>query len=228
MGDPSPFELTVAAYDATADVYAQWIGTEISAAIEAPLDRAVLAAFAEQASAATDPALRAPVADIGCGTGRAAAFLHRHGLRVIGIEPSAGMLAVARSAHPQLDLRAGALDDLPLRDGELAGAVCWYSIIHTAPDELPAGFAELARTVAPGGQLLLAFQAGSGEVVHRTSVQGRAVSLTNFRHDPDAVAAALAEAGFHVHTRTVRDASGDHESTPQAFVMAERVRVAAP
>lgn len=223
MGNPSPFELTVAAYDATADVYAQWIGTEISAAIEAPLDRAVLAAFAEQASAATDPALRGPVADIGCGTGRAAAFLHRHGLRVIGIEPSAGMLAVARVAHPHLDLREGALADLPLRDGEVAAAVCWYSIIHTGPDQLAAGFAEVARVVAHGGQLLLAFQAGRGEAVHRTSVQGRAVTLTNYRHGPDEVAGALAGAGFHVHTRAIREATGGHESTPQAFLVAERM-----
>lgn len=219
MSEPSPFDLTVASYDATADVYATWVGTEISAAIEAPLDRALLAAFAEMITAAAGP-----VADIGCGTGRAAAFLHRHGLRVIGVEPSPGMLAVARTAHPHLDLREGALSDLPLRDGEMAGAVCWYSIIHTAPDQLAAGFAEVARTVAHGGELLLAFQAGRGEVVHRTSVQDRAVSLTNFRHDPDAVADSLTRSGFHVHTRAIRDATGDHESTPQAFLIAGRLR----
>jgi SAM-dependent methyltransferase len=210
--------MTVAAYDATADVHAQWIGTEISPTIEAPLDRAVLAAFAEQLASAAP----GPVADVGCGTGRAAAFLDRCGLHVIGIDPSPGMLAVAKAAHPHLDLRVGTLDHLPLRDAELAGAVCWYSIIHTPADQLSAAFDELARAIALGGQLLLAFQSGHGEVVHRTSVRGTAVSLTNHRHDPDAVAASLARAGFHVHTRAVRDAVGDHESTPHAFLGARR------
>jgi ubiquinone/menaquinone biosynthesis C-methylase UbiE len=219
VAEPSPFDLTVAAYDATADVYAQWIGTEISSAIEAPLDRAMLEAFAEQIASAAP----GQIADIGCGTGRATAYLDRRGLRVVGIDPSAGMLAVARTAHPRLDFRLGALAELPLRDAEVVGAVCWYSIIHTAADDLPPALGELARVIAPGGQLLLAFQSGGGEAVQRTSVQGRTVSLTNHRHDPDVVAECLGGAGFHVHTRAVRDAVGAHESTPQAFLMAERL-----
>ena len=57
------------------------------------------------------------------------------------------------------------------RTGVLAGAVCWYSIIHTPPDQLAEAFGELARVLIPGGYLLLGFQA-EGEPVHRADAQG--------------------------------------------------------
>ena len=57
------------------------------------------------------------------------------------------------------------MDALDLADGELAGIVSWYSVIHTAPEDLPAYFAEFSRTLAPGGHLLVAFfESGSGPV----------------------------------------------------------------
>jgi hypothetical protein len=79
---------------------------------------------------------------------------------------------------------------------------------------------ELARVLAPGAPLLVAFQAGGGEAVHRTEVLGRAVSLTSHRHDPSDVVRRLDAAGFVVDAPVVRAAVGDHESTQQAFVTA--------
>ena len=216
--EPPQFELTRAAYDATADVYSARIGTEISATIEGAVDRALLAAFVELVG----PSASGLIADIGCGPGRVAAFLAARGLRVIGVDPSRGMLAVATAAHPHLRFEEGALDHIPVADGSLAGAVCWYSIIHTPPEHLPAACQELARALSSDGRLLLAFQAGHGEAVHRTSVAGRPVSLTSYHHDPHHVAGHLERAGFHVTTRAVRDAAGAHETTPQAFLLAER------
>lgn len=37
------------------------------------------------------------------------------------------------------------MDALNLADGELAGIVSWYSVIHTPPPEQPAYFAEFRR-----------------------------------------------------------------------------------
>ena len=205
------------AYNGTADLYVQRIGTEITSSIEADLDRALLEAFAERVVERTD----GPVADIGCGPGRAAAFLAERGIDVAGFDVSTAMLDLARAAHPGLRFEEGSLTRLPLADGSLAGAVCWYSIIHTPPDRLDEVAVELARVLAPGAPLLVAFQAGHGEAVHRTEVQGRPVSLTSHRHDPLHVARCLGEAGFDVEPPVVRDAGADHESTPQAFVTAQ-------
>jgi SAM-dependent methyltransferase len=217
VAEPDHLRDTIAAYDATADLYAEFIGTEITAAIEGPVDRALLDAFVELVA----PSGRL-IADVGCGTGRVTAFLAARGLAVVGVEPSPGMLSIAATAHPGLRFEPGAIGDIPVADESLAGAVCWYSIIHTPPGHLPTAFDELARVIELGGQLLIAFQAGGGESVHRESLQGRSVSLTNYRHDPVAVSEQLTAAGFHVHSTTVRDADAAHESTPQAFLMARR------
>lgn len=205
-----------AAYDATAAMYAELVGTEISPATEAPIDRGLLATFVDLV--AGSPTNR--VADVGCGPGRVAAFLAAHGVEVVGVDMSHGMLALARNAHPGIHLQQALLTALPILDRHLAGAVCWYSIIHTPPELLADVGAELSRVLAPDGHLLVAFQAGNGEPVHRAEICGTEVSLTSYRHSPDAVALCLTEAGLHVHARATREPEFAHESTPQAFILA--------
>lgn len=219
MAEPEHVRTTRAAYDATADLYAQRIGTELTAAVEGPLDRALLQAFVEIVSA-RKPEL---VGDLGCGTGRVAALLAANGLDVVGIDLSPAMLAIARQAHPRLRFEEGMLSALPLPTGSLSAAVCWYSIIHTPPDGLDDVVRELARVLAIGAPLLVAFQAGDDERVDRSSVLGRPVSLTNHRHSPDEVARRLSAGGLEVTARLVRSAQAAHEATPQAFLLAERV-----
>ena len=160
------------------------------------------------------------VADVGCGPGRVAAFLVRHHLEVVGLDPSPAMLAAARIAHPDIQFEEGQLDDLPIPEASLAGVVCWYSIIYTPPKYLGDALAELARVLKPGGYLLLAFQAGSGEPVFRTDAHGTALSLTSFRHSLSDVTGRLEDAGLAVRATALREPEFDHEMTPQAFVIA--------
>lgn len=216
MTEPHYVSMTRAAYDDTADIYAQLIGTEISPAVDGVLDRAILGSFVKSIAGA-DGQL---VADVGCGPGRVAAFLAANGLNVIGFDISDAMLTIAGAAHPGIRFELGMLTDLPLLDGALAGAVCWYSIIHTPSDRLDVVVDELARVLAPGGRLLVAFQAGNGEPVHRADIHGRSVSLTSYRHHPDHVAGCLSVAGFAVEPPVIREAEFSHESTPQAFILA--------
>ena len=206
-----------AVYDATAEDYAQSVGTELSADFEGPIDRALLAAFVEHVGL---PA--GPIADIGCGPGRAAAFLAARGLDVVGVDISAAMLTVAREAHPDIRFEEGRLTDLPFGDATVGGAVCWYSIIHTPPAQLDEAFVEIARVLTRDAHLLVAFQAGDGECVHRADAYGTGRALTSYRHAPDHVARSLIAAGLLVHARAVREPELDHESTPQAFIFARR------
>ena len=203
-------------YEASADRYVQFVGTEISGATETPVDQALLRAFVDLVKAGTSKR----VADVGCGPGRVAAFVQTHHLEVVGLDPSPAMLAAARIAHPDIQFEEGQLDDLPVPNASLAGVVCWYSIIHTPPEYLGAAFAEVGRVLRPEGYLLLAFQAGSGEPVLRTDTYGAALSLTNFRHSLGDVTGRLEDAGLSVRATVVREPEFEHETTPQAFVIA--------
>jgi SAM-dependent methyltransferase len=200
-------------YDAVAEDYADLLRDALAAA---PVDRAVLGLFAELVLAAGG----GPVADIGCGPGRIAAHLAVLGLDVAGIDLSPGMIAVARRDHPGLRFEVGSLAGLDLGDATLAGALAWYSLIHTPTDRLPHVLAELARVLRPGGQLLLAFQAGD-EPVHLHRAYGHDVRLVNHRRAPALVEELLAAAGLTVHTRLLREPEGQ-EKSPQAYLLARR------
>ena len=97
-----------------------------------------------------------PVLDLGAGTGQfAAAIAGWLGVRVVAVEPSAGMRAQAASAHPHPDvaLLGGRAERLPLRDACCAWA--WVSTVVHHLDDLPAAARELRRVLRPGGPVLL-------------------------------------------------------------------------
>lgn len=205
---------TRAAYDVVADDYAALLpGLDA----ETPLDVAMLDDFARRCGDAP----RGLVADVGCGTGRVTAHLAAAGLGVVGVDLSVGMVAAARRSQPEVRFAVAALEALPFAEASLGGLLAWYSLIHTPPSQLGSVAAELARVTAPGGWLLTAFQAGSGERVDRSSAYGHPVELTNFRHDPADVVAALEVNGFCVEVRLHRSPEG-RETQPQAMVLARR------
>lgn len=130
------------------------------------------------------------------------------------------MLAIARRENPGLRFEQGAMQRLDLPDGSLDGVVSYYSTIHTPEDELPALYAEFRRVLAPGGHLLLAFQAGD-EPRRYESAFGHRVALDFRRMRPERVAALLEAAGFTVVQHSVRAADTAHgETTPHAFLIA--------
>ena len=213
MADPSWLHETRRSYDAVAADYADLLRDELATK---PLDRAMLAAFAEEVRARGG----GPVADLGCGPGRVTAHLAALGLDVHGVDLSAAMVDVARRTYPGLRFDEGSMTDLDLDDGALAGIVAWYSVIHTPTNRLPEVFTEFARVLRPGGELLLAFQVGS-EQVRLEQAYGHPVSLVVHRRSPDEVAGLLRDAALDVHARLVREPEGS-EKCPQAYLLARR------
>jgi SAM-dependent methyltransferase len=181
---------------------------------ENPYDRAALDLFAELVS-------DGPLGDLGCGTGRITTYLASLGLDVFGVDLSAGMIEVARQEYPGLRFEVGSLFDLDLKDGELAGALAWYSLVHTPPEDLPAAFTELHRVLRTGGYLLHAFTAGSGRY-HLDTAYGHDVDLDVYWYDPSDVSALLAEAGF-AEVATLTRAAYDYEKQPQAYLVVRKV-----
>ncbi|MEU6810977.1 class I SAM-dependent methyltransferase [Streptomyces sp. NPDC046831] len=209
-------------YDTVAEDYDDHFGDHLA---RRPLDRALLTGFADLVAHGSPDG---PVADLGCGPGRITAFLAGLGLPVFGVDLSQRMVELARRLHPGIRFEQGAMPVLDVPDGALAGAVAWYSVIHTPLDRVPGLFAELFRVLAPGGHLLVAFQAGDASL-HLDDAFGHPVSLDFHRRRPDQMAELLEAAGFELLSRTVRErdpALG--ESTPQAFLTARRPPAAPP
>ncbi|MBA2807729.1 class I SAM-dependent methyltransferase [Streptomyces sp. KM273126] len=185
---------TADAYDAVAMVYAELPRNDLN---DLPLDRAVLAAFAETVRAAGS----GPVAELGCGPGPVTAHLRDLGLDVFGVDLSPVMIDLAREAYPDLRFEVGSMDALDLDDGRLQGIVSWYSVIHIPPQDVPPYFAEFRRVLAPDGTLLLAFFESEGGP---TTAFDHKVT-TAYRWSIDDLAGLAGEAGFIEVGRMLRE-----------------------
>jgi SAM-dependent methyltransferase len=213
MTDSDFLTTTRTFYDAIAEDYADLFRDELAGR---PLERALLGVFAELVDG------DGPVADLGCGPGRTTARLASLGLSVFGLDLSESMLAIARRENPGLRFEQGSMLELDLADGALAGALSFYSSIHTPVDRLPDLFAEFHRVLAAGAPLLVAFQAGD-EHRHHDRPFGHPVSLTFQRRRPELMADLLTAAGFTLVSRTVREPDPAlDETSPQAFLIARK------
>ncbi|MDB1086765.1 class I SAM-dependent methyltransferase [Streptomyces sp. ACA25] len=185
---------TADAYDAVAVRYAAFARHALDAL---PLDRAVLAAFAETVRAVGP----GPVAELGCGPGCVTAHLRDLGLDVFGVDLSPAMIDLAREAYPDLRFEVGSMDALDLADGRLQGIVSWYSVIHTPPQDVPPYLDEFRRVLAPDGTLLLAFFESDGEPP--TAFDHKVA--TAYRWPIDELAGLAGAAGFTEAGRMLRE-----------------------
>jgi SAM-dependent methyltransferase len=96
------------------------------------------------------------VADLGCGTGWAAAALAPHVTRVIGVDQSQAMLHAASRRTSDLanvDLRKGELEALPMEDGSCDGALLLLVLAYVL--EPARVVREMARILRPGGRAVV-------------------------------------------------------------------------
>jgi SAM-dependent methyltransferase len=170
------------AYDTWAGIYAEQFRDTLR---DRPLERALLAAFAELVRAGGG----GPVADLGCGPGHITAHLSGLGLTAFGVDASPAMIALAREAYPELRFELGSMAALEIADGALGGVLSRSSIIHTPPQDVPAILAEFRRVLAPGGHLLISLYASEGPA-HPTQVFDHTVTAA-YRWWPDHLADLL-------------------------------------
>jgi ubiquinone/menaquinone biosynthesis C-methylase UbiE len=217
VSEPAHLSATRAGYDAMAEQYAELFRTALD---DAPLDRALLSAFAEMVRRDhLDPQLL----EVGSGPGHVAGYLHQLGMAVGGIDLSHAMVALARREHPEVSFEVGEMGALDVADASLAGVVAWYSVIHVPASGRRAVIGEFHRVLRPGGYALLAFQVG-GDTLHLDEAFGREVSLDFHRLQPNAVVALLDDAGFDLIARLVRapDLSSAAAKIPQGFLIARK------
>lgn len=158
--------------------------------------------------------MQGPALDAGSGPGHWTAFRRELGVEVTGLDLVPEFVARATTRFPHVKFCVGDLNSLPVGGGSLAGILSWYSVIHTAPEAMPAVLEEFSRVLRPGGTLLLGFFEGAQIASFDHAVH------TAWFWPMSAMSEQLEHTGFEIvetHTRT------EEGSRPHGAILARRV-----
>lgn len=180
------------AYDLRADEYIAALGSMDAVH---PVDRAIVDAWAE--------GITGPVLDAGCGPGQWTAHLAGQGLDVRGVDLAPRFVEHARDAHPGIRFDVGSIDQLEAADGAFGGILSWFSTIHHEPEAISAPLHEFARTIRPGGGLLVGFFVGPAIEPFDHAV------VRAYRWPASELARRVDAAGFDVIETHTRETSGE-------------------
>lgn len=139
------------------------------------------------------------VLDAGCGTGRDCRLLEDEGLRVIGIDLSAGMLAAARRRTKATLLRSD-VRAVPFGHGVFGGVWACAVLLHLDSADFLRALREFSRVLTEYGSLFLSVREGSGDELR---VERGGTSRWHRRYRATEVAALLFDAGFSVEECSV-------------------------
>lgn len=201
---------TASIYDAVSGEYARLLP---DFSYEASKDLAVLNSFIGSIRESNFPVL-----DAGCGAGRLTPLLREAGLKSVGCDLSEGMIKEARNLYLETVFDLADLQDLPYKSQTFSALISWYSVIHLPKTKVQQTLSEFGRVLVPGGQILLAFQAGEGEQTIENAY-GSSLPMKAYLYEPASIASYLDKLGFTSVTIDRRDARPG-EPYAQGFVRA--------
>jgi SAM-dependent methyltransferase len=139
--------------------------------------------------------------DAACGTGRISRRLAERGHRVLGFDLSPGMLEVAVANVPGATFGLAPMTAMPVAGASADSVVCTLALSHL--EDLGSFFAEAARVLKPGGDLIIGDTRGHfiGSPLYPLTGQladGTTGYLRNWRHSTGAYVRAGLRHGFTV------------------------------
>jgi SAM-dependent methyltransferase len=96
---------------------------------------------------------RSLVIDAGCGEGQQTQRLADLGFEVLGVDPVARHVELARENAPDAQIELGSVESLPVADATVD--LVWFRDVLEIVPGLDAVFGEIARVLRPGGHVLV-------------------------------------------------------------------------
>lgn len=138
---------------------------------------------------------KTPVWDIGCGPGQTSKYLKDLGIEISGLDLSEKILEQARINHPEIYFRKGNILDLDFKNGSLAGAVAFYSIVHFTEEQVETACREVFRVLRPGGIFLLTYHIGE-DTIHLEEFLGKKTGIDFMFFTTDFISGCLNKCEF--------------------------------
>jgi SAM-dependent methyltransferase len=138
----------------------------------------------------------AVVVDVGCGEGHHAQRLAALGYDVLGVDPVARHVELARENAPDARLEHGTAESLPVAPSTVD--LVWFrDVLELVPD-LDSAFAELARVLRPGGRAIVYSMFATDRLEPNESTFLWRLDVVPANTDPGLVEAAIGRAGLRV------------------------------
>lgn len=158
------------------------------------------------------------ILDAGCGSGHpmAGAVLAR-GHRVLGVDQSAALLALARQRFPAGRFELCALTDYAFNE-PVGGIICWDALFHIPRAAHGPLLARMAACLSPGGRLMLT-SGGSEHPAFTDSMFGEEFFYDS--HPPEALHALLRAVNLRVLREELLNAPTDGRDKGRIAVLAQ-------
>lgn len=204
---------TQRSYDQVAVDYAERFKDEMD---DKPFDRHCLDRLAKEVGDL------GPICDMGCGPGQITRYLHRRGVKTLGVDLSSNMIAEAKRLNPEIHFHQGDILSLPDPDDAWGGIAAFYCIIHIPRERIVEALLELKRVLKPGGVLLVTFHIGT-QVKHLDEWWEKPVNVDFAFFLPSEMEDWLREAGFVLMETLVREPIPEVEvATQRAYLFARK------
>ena len=165
-----------------------------------------------------------PICDLGCGPGQIARYLHRQGVKTLGVDLSPRMIAEAQRLNPEIHFHQADMLALPDADNSWGGIAAFYCIIHIPRERVVDALREMKRVLQPGGMLLVTFHIG-GELKHIDEWWDKPVNLDFAFYQPAEMKIWLKEAGYELEETLVREPNPEVEvATQRAYLFARKAK----
>ena len=202
---------TQTSYDQVAAEYAEKFKDEMD---DKPFDRDCLDRLAREVGGL------GPICDMGCGPGQIARYLHRQGVKALGVDLSPRMVVEAQRLNPDIPFHQGDMLSLSDADNSWGGIAAFYCIIHIPREQIVDALCEMKRVLKPGGTLLVTFHIGE-EIKHLDEWWEKPVNLDFAYYLPEEMEAWLKEAGYELEETLVREPNPEVEvATRRAYMFA--------
>jgi SAM-dependent methyltransferase len=166
-----------------------------------------------------------PICDMGCGPGQIARYLHRQGVKTLGVDLSPNMVTEAQRLNPEIHFHQGDMLSLPDADNSLGGIAAFYCIIHLPGEQIVNALREMKRVLKPSGILLVTFHIGQ-EVKHLDEWWEKPVNLDFAFFLPEEMESWLKEAGYELEETLVREPNPEVEvATRRAYLFAKKPKL---
>lgn len=116
------------------------------------------------------------VLSAGCGAGRYDGLLLEAGHPVVGIDQSAGMLALARERFPQARYEKMGMQEMVFREA-FDGVICMDAMEHVSPEDYPRILHKFQEALKPGGVLYFTMERADPAELEEAYRQAQAQGL---------------------------------------------------